>query len=377
MKARLIGSVMLACVGGGALASGYSDFNAGISAHNRGDWNETLRRTTAALAAPDLLRGFRFPALVDRGDAHAALHEWDLAAADYSAALAQEPGSVDTLLRRAIALREGKHYPEAIADYSAVIRLRPRMTAGFEGRAAAYDQAGDVDAAIADYTLVIALDASNADAFFFRGALHLRHRDLDAAIADEGAAIAIDKKYVSAYFERAQAYEDGGQYRDAIADDEDGLRLTPDDANGRMQLGLAQFSDGRFSDAATTFAQMAQVRPAYRELWLALSQARALVTWQVGLSRGAERLDLTHWPGPVIRLFLNQSEPDEVMRAAEHGDAETRANQICEANFYIGEWLIVKSQKKAAASWMNDARDKCPINFVERDAAIAELARLE
>jgi lipoprotein NlpI len=377
MKARVFAGLLLAGAAGAASASSYSDFNAAIAAHNRGDWDETIRRATLALNAPDLLPAFRAPAAIDRGDAHAAKKDWDLAIADYGTALAAAPGGVEARLSRASVYREQKKFPAAIADMGEIIRLKPSWGVGYEGRGILYEESENLDGAIADYGTLIDLYPKLAEGYVLRGNVWRHKRDYDKALEDLNQAVDVDGKSDEVYFDRAQIYQDQGDYRRAIGDDKDGLERNAGNVDGRMGLGLAQWAYGRFSDAATSFAQVVQARPAiaYGVLWRALSQARAGAAYDSEFAQNATKLDVVKWPAPVVKLYLGQSTPEAALKAADNPDPETAKNQICEANFYIGEWQLIHANAAAAAPMLQAARDNCIFDFVERDAAIAELGR--
>ncbi len=383
MTTRLLAALVLicapVCAPGGALAGSYSDFNAGIAAHNRGDWDETVRRTTLALAAPDLLPSFRVPAYIDRGDAHAGRKEWDLSVADYSAALALAPDDLEARLHRGAIYYTQKKFAAAIADYSTVVTLRPALTTGYEARAITYDEAGDLDSAIADYTSAIGIDPKDAGAYTLRGSAWRRKREYEKALADQDEAIDLDAKSPQIYFERAQTWQDAGEYRHAIADNVDGLALKPGDSDGRMQLALSQWAYGHFADAAATFAQIVAHKPAsaYSVLWRAMSQARAGASYGTELAANAAVLDLTQWPGPIVKVYLGQMSLSDALHATASDDRATLKKRACEADFYIGEWNLQHDDKSEASFLFQSARDNCPTDFVERDAALAELGRMK
>jgi lipoprotein NlpI len=82
------------------------------------------------------------------------------------------------------------------------------------------------------------------------------------------------------------------------------------------------------------------------------------------------------WPAPVIRLFLGQTTPAEVLAAADSPDAKTRMGQVCEANFYSAELALQQGAKEESARLFRLAAAACPREFVERPAASAELNAL-
>jgi lipoprotein NlpI len=56
--------------------------------------------------------------------------------------------------------------------------------------------------------------------------------------------------------------------------------------------------------------------------------------------------------------------------------AATKPEERCEAQFYLGEWHLLRRDHAAAATALRIAADTCPKTFYEYDGAIAELQRL-
>jgi lipoprotein NlpI len=85
---------------------------------------------------------------------------------------------------------------------------------------------------------------------------------------------------------------------------------------------------------------------------------------------------MTKWPAPVIRLFLGQLTPEAVLAAADNPNPVTKANQVCEANFYSGELALTKGGKQDASRLFRLATTGCPKNYIEWSAAAFELKAL-
>ena len=62
--------------------------------------------------------------------------------------------------------------------------------------------------------------------------------------------------------------------------------------------------------------------------------------------------------------------------AAENADATTKRAQVCEANFYGGEFALLKGAQDDATRLLTAAAKDCPEPFLERMAANAELKSL-
>ena len=77
------------------------------------------------------------------------------------------------------------------------------------------------------------------------------------------------------------------------------------------------------------------------------------------------------WPYAVAELYLGKRSPAATL------DAAVKADDRCEAQFYIGQWHVLKSNAAEAAVSLKAAVDTCPKTFIEYHAAVAELKRLK
>ena len=94
------------------------------------------------------------------------------------------------------------------------------------------------------------------------------------------------------------------------------------------------------------------------------------------LAQTSSKIDMTAWPAPIVKLFLNQMTPDAVLAAASDPDPVKKAGQICEANFYSGELALTKGSKDEAIRLFRVAANGCSHGYLEWDGAIAELKLL-
>ena len=109
----------------------------------------------------------------------------------------------------------------------------------------------------------------------------------------------------------------------------------------------------------------------YAMLFRFLARTRAGETAAAELEANAGRLKTKEWPYAVAELYLGKRSPAATL------DAAIKPDDRCEAQFYIGQWHILKSNAAEAASALKVAVDTCPKTFVEFTAAIAELNRLK
>ena len=362
---------------GQALASGYSTVNAGIAARGHGDVDETIRLMTLAIAAPDLPPRFLPVAYLDRGEAYAEKKQYDAAIADFTACLRLKPDIFDAYIQRGLSYGEQKKFDEEIADITSAIQLRPDLSSNYLMRGSLNADRQKLDIAATDFSAAIAIDPDSGIAYLLRGEIYRLQNKLDAAQSDFDKVVDLDPRDAAAYFLRAAVLRDQGKLREALDDLETGLKYAPDDFDAHLHTGLIQWELGRFDDAATSFEQVVKLQPAnaYGVLWLDISRAHAGKT-DGDLLHNAAGLDAVKWPAPVIKVFLGTGTPDQAIQAAGQASPSVQQNQICEANFYVGEWQLLHQNAAAAKPMLQIAASNCPHDFVELPAAIAELKRL-
>src|SRR5262249_45988058 len=114
---------------------------------------------------------------------------------------------------------------------------------------------------------------------------------------------------------------------------------------------------------------------AYTAIWLDIVAKRS--DRPSSLEQAVTHVDMSEWPAPVIRVYLGRLTPAAVLEAAEDAaDANTRGDQICEANFYIGESFLQQRKTDDAVRLFRRAAADCPRNNIEWWAARAELKAL-
>ena len=166
--------------------------------------------------------------------------------------------------------------------------------------------------------------------------------DFDRAIADYNEAIRLNPKSALAYFARGRSYLFAGSVEKALADFNQASANAPEDAYVALWVDIV----GRRNNLPSRLAQT------------------------------SSRIDMTVWPAPVIRLFMDQMTPAAVLAAADDPDATRKKGQVCEANFYSAELSLTKGLKDEATRLFRLAASDCPHGFNEWDAANAELKAL-
>jgi lipoprotein NlpI len=162
MKKIAMAAALVAMLGTGqASAASYDDLNAAIRFRNLKQWDEAVAGFDRALAGGDLLPSQQFIAHLDRGEAHRALKQYDLAIADGTAALALQPGNAAALSGRAVAYLDAGMLTQAVADLDTLIAQRPLISATYSLRAAINAKLGRADKSRADSRKILELEPDN------------------------------------------------------------------------------------------------------------------------------------------------------------------------------------------------------------------------
>ena len=238
-----------------------------------------------------------------------------------------------------------------------------------------YDAKGDYDRAVDAFSKAIRLYSGSATLFNNRGNAFRGKGDFDHAIADYSEAIRLSPKSGNGYHYRGNAYEAKGDFERALADFNVVVRLHPEYVLGYLERGRIDLYCGRLDNAQMDFEHAIRMDPtsAYAPLWLELARRRNSLP--SNLATAIEQVDMTKWPAPMLRLFLGQATPTAVLGAANDGNPATQRGQICEANFFIAEWQLFQDATVDALRLLRLAVSECPRNYIEWNAANAELLR--
>ena len=269
-------------------------------------------------------------------------------------------------------------FEHAFADFNEALRLDPKNAWAYAERGNLYKNKGDFDHALADLTEAIRLDPAYALAYFSRGDLYKSKGDIAAAMADMNETIKLDPNYALAYFTRGHLSYMLGNGPVAIEDFSKSIKLDAENPALYFNRGVAYYIiGGRNPDAVADFKKATDLNPrdAYAALWRDLAERRNNAPGRLAVA--VKQLDMAVWPAPVIRQFLGEATTEQTFGAAFDTDPATKAAQTCEANFYSGEFAVLKKDKKEAQRLLKLAADNCPPSFIESTAALAELIQLK
>ncbi len=320
-----------------------------------------------------------FLAYVFRGETHYASEEYDLAIGDYSKAIELDTGNAltfSTFAERGKAHHAKKEYELAIRDYSKAIELHPNSY-DYLSRGDVYAAQEKYDLAFRDYNKAIELDPKYKYAYHRRIDAYFVKEQYELAVRDYSKLIELDPKDADSYLKRGVAHLAMGENGLAIEDATSAFELVREGGGAAVALytrAEIRFAIGDFVGAAADLAKTIELEDeadVYDIVMLYLAHSRAGDTAaEAEFKTNAAHLTARDWPYPVVELYLGTRMPDAALEAA------TQPSERCEAQFYIGEWHLLKGQKTDAEAAFKVAMEQCPKNLYTRIYARAELKRL-
>jgi len=255
---------------------------------------------------------------------------------------------------------------------------RPDLAKAYYARGTEWAGLGNHDRAIADFTTAVELDPKLSAAYVNRALSRSDKGESDLALADYEAALKLSPNDARAHAGRAFEWAMKGEYKRAAADYDDLMRLEPGAQRGYFGRGRMRFYSGDFTGAVGDLERAHQIEPGmYSALWLFLARKRAGLPGEKTLGLDARTAGTGRWPAPIVGLYLGNKTAEDVQKAAVDLNVNLQRNQRCEANYYIGQWQLLRGSRQQAATLLRDARAMCPSSFIEYEGAVAELRRLE
>ena len=121
------------CLVSSGRAAVLDDVRVGITAHNRGDYDEAIRLYTKAIASGELSRDELWRVYVSRGWDWSLKGDHDRGIADITKAIELEPRCAPCYLQRGLVWQLKGTYDRAIADHNKAIELDPQYAFAYRG----------------------------------------------------------------------------------------------------------------------------------------------------------------------------------------------------------------------------------------------------
>ena len=166
---------------------------------------------TKATPAEILWQAFKI-----RGDMKSRIGEPEHALADYTRAIALNPGNAGLYNNRGIAHTRQGRFDDAIRDFTRALDLAPGLARLYINRALAHFGKRQYADAVQDMDKAFNLDPEDARAFNNRGIALSRLGRFDDAIRDFDRAVALAPEYAIAFNNRGIAHAGKGAFDAAI-----------------------------------------------------------------------------------------------------------------------------------------------------------------
>jgi len=298
-----------------------------------------------------------------------------LAAQPVSAQMAQD-------MNACAAVSDAATDPPSIVEFCDAALKNPAMPDAWQFNAlimsaAASHRLGDDAKAASDLDSAIALRPGSPDAFRRRGIYRMASGDTKGGLADFDHAIALNPELMEARMSRGWAMADREDWAGATADFTDAIDIDPYNPRLYVARGVVAFLAGDDAHAVENFGRaidVAQQGAPYALLWMKLAVLRSHRDDGGRLAAGAAALDLTQWPGPILK-FLN-GEISATDLTMEAGDPLVNPQQVCEAAFYSGISEMIGGKAEAAKAGLTQAKSTCADGSIESIAAAIMLRKM-
>jgi tetratricopeptide (TPR) repeat protein len=239
-----------------------------LSAQSEAEYSAIIRDCAAAMRAGVKDENRKFGnelsawALNRRGQARADQGQFELALADFRAALEFDPSCWRAYHNRGVSLAQAGQFAEAFDDICRCITINPKFAKAYSNRATLYVQAGDVERAVADYESALSHDPKLTQALVGYGRLcHMTGRLDDALTHFNRAMEQTSEVTAEVACSRGDLLVDLGRYRDALQDYAKAIDLDPQFEhayrNGAWLLATCPDETVRDAQAALTGAKKA------------------------------------------------------------------------------------------------------------------------
>ncbi len=209
---------------------------------------------------------------------------------------------------------------------------------------------------------------ARSKAYYRIGKLDDAVRDIDAilAAAPDDPALSVERAVLNA--KRGQSEEKRGRNQNDQAKNTglDGLPFI---------LGLADWEMNNLQDIESDFSAGFS-RQRNDALSLAVACLGRCSCGQAGGETPASRLQSGRLARPIVDLFLGEGTKEDVFAAASLAGGETLQGWTCEANFYVGEWLLWHHDPARPRLSSGKRRRSGPMDFIEWSPAMSELKNL-
>jgi tetratricopeptide (TPR) repeat protein len=294
--------------------------------------------------------------------------EFDKSAADYATAITLDPYEAFSYSSRAFCHMRRKEIAAAEADYDKAISLDPENAVRLMERAWFRIENKRYREALVDIDQALRILPSNASAYSLRGVAHAYLKEIPQAIADYSMAIAIEPENTEHYEGRANLFSFIGDLEKAIDDYEAALELAPDDIQLQIGRRFVYFENGQFARAASEFAAKIDLDADGNDTLLfalmelaSLERSGKLDQARIQAKRYATSYDRNQWPFPLLSIFMDDADENQLLTAAAAIDKENAEDDAVNmTRLLLAHHALASNEKEKAIKqfrWFLDNSD--------------------
>jgi len=146
-------------------------------------------------------------------------------------------------------------------------------------------------------------------------------------------------------------------------------------ANAYLAKGQLNLALGKAGAAASDLEKAVRLQPTngYSVLWLHFARNKEGAPDQVELQINASRVNRAAWPGPLLDYLTGKIDATAALAKADEGQGKARANQLCEADLFLGQEQLTKGRRSEGLERLQAAAADCDGRAREAQLARANL----
>jgi len=170
-------------------------------------------------------------------------------------ALALDPGHYKSYHLLGLAYFKKKNYTAAASAFEKCLELKPDVSEVHGNLGVVYEEWGEKDKAEEEYKKALAIDG-NPTAGFNLSKLYYGQNKLDQALDHVQESIQKKSDLAAAHNLRGVILNQMGRYAEALESFQNALRLSPNDLNLSVNLGIAYINNKEFGKARELFEKI-------------------------------------------------------------------------------------------------------------------------
>lgn len=223
--------------------------------------------------------------------------------------------------------------------------------------------------------------ADLANAYCFRAVAQADLGRYEEALQDANTGVRLAPNTAPPLSCRADIYSRTGQFEKSLTDYSNAIALGGgSDGVAYRWRGLAKFYAGRIEEAHADFVKASELGDKetrlFSEVWVVTTCGRLGKPVPQDLVKRVAAEARGDWPRAALAMMTGALSPDEMFRSLDKKEGDERQMALTEANFYLGQYYLVRGETKKAQAAFEKTRELGVIDYIEYIVAKFELERL-